>query len=364
MKGLYVLILLLVLASPAFSDIEYFRSDDIGITLEKIDWYRVDEFEYVVTLEARGSTYIKRLLKNQVEIKRWETVYDKRRRKLQESEYDDNKLVSVLLYNKNGGIAEERLYSDNELTEKKLYYYSRRGLSKVETFDKDRKLLYEDYYTLSRKGRLRSVIRIWPNGNMRISRFEYGSGVLVEQREYLDERLYITRFDRAGRVIDWEQWKDETLEKSRVVVYNPETGKITREEEADHLNNTGVVRIYDKEGKLLSEEATGDTRKASTVSFEYDSRGRLSIKRVKGPLGIEEWRYFYDDSDKLVKEEYWRRGFHEKTTYYTGEGSYYEEIYRDNEVFLRVYYKNDKKVKEEFIVDGKVEKTREFGENQ
>jgi hypothetical protein len=364
MKRLVFVFLGLAFTLAAFADVEYFRSNEIGITLEKIAWYRTDEFEYVVTLEAKGNTHIKRLYKNRVEIKHWETVYDNRLRKLTESEYEGSALVSVLVYNKDGGVAEEYLYTGNELSEKKIYKYSKKGLARVETFDKQEQPVYTDYYSLSRAGRLRSVIRVWANGNMRLSRFEYGSGILVEQREYLDPNMYITRFDSRGRVISWEQWRDDTLEKSRVVVYNSETGTITREEETDHLKSTTTVRTYNEHGELVSEQSGGQSDKNVEVRYEYDEKGRLSIKRVKGPLGIEEWKYFYTDADKLAREEYWRRGFLEKITYYAEEGGYYEDIYRDNEVFLRVYYKNDKKVKEEFIVDGKVEKTRTFEENQ
>ncbi len=364
MKRRVLVFLGLLLTFAAYAEVEYFRSDDIGITLEKIAWYRIDEFEYVVTLETKGNTHIKRLFKNQVEIKRWETVYDNRLHKLKETEYEGESLVSVLLYNKDGAVAEEYLYAGNELSEKKIYTYSKKGLARVRTFDKQDQPVYTDYYSLSRSGRLRSVVRVWADGNMRLSRFEYGSGMLVEQREYLDPNMFITRFDSRGRVISWEQWRDDTLEKSRVVVYNSETGTIMREEETDHLKSTTTVRTYDEHGVLLSEQSGGQSGTTVKVSYEYDGKGRLSIKRVKGPLGIEEWRYVYNVADTLVKEEYRRRGYLEKTTYYTGEGGYYEEIYRDNEVFLRVYYKNDKKVKEEFIVDGKVEKTRTFKENQ
>lgn len=364
MKKFLFLISTLFIIQSVYAEITYFRSNEIGITLEKIDWYRIDEFEYVVSLEKKGDTVIKRLLKDQKEIKRWETQYDKRMRKLKESEYQDDVLASVLIYNKDRALVEEYLYTDGELSEKKLYQYSKRGLSKVQTYDKEEKLLYEDFYSLARSGRLRSVIRIWANGNIRISRFAYGSGLLVEQREYIENKLYIARFDSKGRLLSWEQWEDDKLEKSKVIVYNSETGTKEREEETDYTKQESIVRLYDKQGNLLSEDVTGGSRIQSEVTYEYDDKGRLVLKRVKGPLGIEEWRYFYNDADKLIREEYWRRGFLEKRTFYTDDESYYEEILRENEVFLRVYYKNDKKIKEEFIVDGQVEKIRTFEDGQ
>ncbi len=367
MNRFLFLVLALFIIQAAYSEIKYFRSNEIGITLEKIDWYRIDEFEYVVTLEKKGDTVIKRLYRDQEEVKRWEIQYDNKMCKIKESEFQVNELVSVLMYNKNGALAEEYLYSGGELSEKKLYHYSKRGLAKVQTYNKEEKIIYEDFYSLAKSGRLRSVIRIWANGDIRISRFAYGSGLLVEQREYIENKLYISRFDSKGRLISWEQWQDDQLEKSKLIVYNSDTGNKESEEETDYTKQSSIVRIYDKQGNLLREEATSGSSIQSEVRYEYDDKGRLIIKRVKGPLGIEEWRYFYNDADKLIREEYWRRGFHEKSTFYgeDGEdGSYYEEILRENEVFLRVYYKNDKKIKEEFIVDGEIEKTRTFEDNQ
>jgi YD repeat-containing protein len=360
MKRSLFILLTLFIVTAAYTEIKYFRSNEIGITLEKIEWYRVDEFEYVVTLEEKDNTVIKRLYKDEEEIKRWEIHFDKRMRKIKESEYQNNLLYAVLLYNKDGSLHEELLYTQGKLYEKKLYHYSKRGLSKVQTSNEIDEILYEDFYSLASSGRLRSVIRIWANGNIRISRFAFGSGLLVEQREYIENKMYIARFDSKGRLISWEQWQDDKLEKSKLIVYNPETGNKEREEETDHTANESIVRLYDDKGNLLKEDAASGSSIQSEVTYEYDDKGRLLVKRVKGPLGIEEWRYFYNDADKLVKEEYWRRGFHEKTTFYTEETSYYEEIYRENEVFLRVYYENEKKVKEEFIIDGKIEKVRTF----
>jgi hypothetical protein len=364
MKRFLVLFLTLFLPQFISAEIKYFKSDEVGITLEQIAWYRIEEFEYVVSLEEKDNTIIKRLYKNQKEVNRWESVYDNNARKIKESEYSENILTSILKYNKDGAVSEEYLYTQGELSEKQVYHYTKIGLAKIQAFNGKDELLYEDFFSLSRNGRLRSVIRIWANGNIRISRFAFGSSILVEQREYIESKMFITRFNSKGKVISWEQWQDERLENSKVIVYNSDLSIIQREEETDHLKNQTTVRIYDENGHLLNEEVSLNSSKQSEVQYEYDNKGRLIVKRIKGPLGIEEWRYFYNDADKLLKEEYFLRGFHEKSTYYEGEGSYYEEIFRDDEVFLRVYYKEDKKVKEEFIVDGKVEKIRTFEENQ
>ena len=83
----------------------------------------------------------------------------------------------------------------------------------------------------------------------------------------------------------------------------------------------------------------------------------------RGPRGIENWLFEYGAEGELVREEYRARGSLERITLYStqeGEGLRVEELYREGRLFMRVRYRSDQKVREEFLQDGEVVRVREF----
>ncbi|MEW5817835.1 MAG: hypothetical protein AB1798_20885, partial [Spirochaetota bacterium] len=89
---------------------DYFRSDEIGLPLEKISQYRLNDFPYVLVLE-RGADdrEIRRLLHKGDEYKRWETVYAGGE-KIKELYFERETLTSETVYGRNGSVVEEKQY--------------------------------------------------------------------------------------------------------------------------------------------------------------------------------------------------------------------------------------------------------------
>ena len=71
----------------------------------------------------------------------------------------------------------------------------------------------------------------------------------------------------------------------------------------------------------------------------------------------------YSPENTLRREEYRIRGALERITTYStdgGESSRIEELYREGQVFMRIYFEAEEKVKEEFLRGGEVVRERQF----
>ena len=73
---------------------------------------------------------------------------------------------------------------------------------------------------------------------------------------------------------------------------------------------------------------------------------------------MELWKYSVDDKGKVSREEYFLLGSLQKVTLY-GEGKLRtEEIYKDEDLYLKVYFDGDTRVKEEVYSGGKLLRER------
>ena len=71
-------------------------------------------------------------------------------------------------------------------------------------------------------------------------------------------------------------------------------------------------------------------------------------------------KYEYDEEGEIWKERLYRKGSLEKVKTHTDDESWYEEIYRAEEVVLRVYYTGGEKTSEQFLQNGRVVSERSF----
>ncbi|RPJ08100.1 MAG: hypothetical protein EHM28_05245 [Spirochaetaceae bacterium] len=338
---------------------EYFSSDSVGLEIERINKYRLDEFEFVLEVESSGNRVTKRLLQDGDERMRWELVHDNEGLKKEELEYDKKILSIRTEYDRKGNRTLEEIYTDGQLTEKKTFNYSRRGIDFAEAFDNAGKKLYTDEYDIAPSGRLRSVRRIFPSGRIDVKHYVFAENKMVGEWEYIEGKIILSEYNSRGKLIRKETWDKDTLENITESIFNEETGAIISERERDLVNKTSTERTYDNTGNVISEKLTGSSGIPAEVSYTWENNRRIGMRK-KSEIGVEEWKYFYGPDGKLEREEYYRRGFLEMRTVYKGEDSWYEEILRNEEVFVKVYYEKNKKVREEFIQDNEVIRTRDY----
>jgi hypothetical protein len=351
---------ILFLALPAlFAETVYYRSDWVGVALEPIDRYRRNEFEYVLTVVREKTKETRILTRSRKEWKRWEALFDERGEKTGETEYEDGVITARSVFDKNGRLKTEELYTTGELTQKKIYSYSARGIDFVDTLDAKGERLYTDEYELDPSGRLRSMRRVYPDNTVAIIHYTYGDGILVGEWEYREGRITDTKYNEYGQAQYQEEWDKDELVSVKEYSYNKDTGKLEKETEKDASAKTKTDRFYDADGNVTREVTVDASGEPVEVTYVYQDEKKVSMRR-KSVIGVEEWKYFYDAEGALAREEYYRRGLLEMRTVYTDADSWYEEILREETVIIRVYYYKQRKIREEFLQDGKVIRTKEY----
>jgi hypothetical protein len=356
------LLLAVILSAPALlcaqgtGTIRYYISNDLGMALEEIGWYRREEFPHILVVRTEGTREIRSLLYEGEELQRWE------RDPAEERVYRGSELQQRRKYDKEGRVIEEQLYSGGSLSQRTLYYYNRDLLERTETFDADGLLLYRDYYRLSPDGRLRRVTREQED-RQEDQRLALGDGArgVEEERYGNNKEQRINRYDQEGRFVEREYWYEGQLLERERVQYRGE-GELrlsSRLEEFSPERTTSSS--YDEEGRLVLIEVSEGGEEIERTVHQRDERGRIVETTKRGPRGIENWRFEYGSEEEPVREEYRLRGALERITLYsTEEQLRVEELYREGRLFMRVHYRSEQKVMEEFISNGEVVRVREF----
>jgi len=352
-----LLYILLAVAVPA--EERFFRSNQIGMALQEIAWYQKDEHLYVLEVRKEevneGFKEIRRLIHSGEEVKRWELLLDVRGRVREERSYGKERLSDFRLMDELGRVILEENYDHDKINSRVLFYYSSAGLSRVEYFNEEGNLLYEDRYRLGVFGELLEVKRVQPEipAVLFSLTLVQAQGVTHEERRKDRERSYISRYNRDGELFCYEVWKEGELEKS---LYVKDDERYS--EETDYLNNKKYLRHYDDSGRLVLEEAEYSGEVVERVELFWDEEDRMLRKIRRGNMGIEEWNYRYNSSGKLQSEDYWLRGTLVRKVEYLDEERRLEELFREDELFMKIYYTSGIKEKEQVLRMGKVIRER------
>lgn len=359
-RAIPLLYILLTVAAPA--EERFFRSNQIGMALQEIAWYQRDEHLYILEVRKEevneGFKEIRRLVHSGEEVKRWELLLDVRGRVREERSYEKEGLSDFRLMDELGRVILEENYDHDKVKNRALFYYSSAGLSRVEYFNEEGNLLYEDRYRLGAFGELLEVKRVEPAIPALLFSLTLvqAQGVTYEERRKDRERSYISRYNSDGELFCYQVWKDDELEKSLSVIDNERYS-----EETDYLNNKKYLRHYDDSGRLVLEEAEYAGEIVERVELFWDEKDRMLQKIRRGNMGIEEWNYRYSNSGKLQSEDYWLKGTLVRKVEYLDEERRLEELFRDNELFMKIYYTYGIKEKEQVLREGKVIRERLYG---
>ncbi len=346
----YIVFSALIAAPPVMAQTSIYRSNPFGMELEKIEAYRRDEHEYVLEVDRKPGSEIRRLYASRSEVRRWETAETRDGRKI-EREYEGKVLVAFRLYEASGALLREETYRDGALQQKASYLYAGGIPTGVEVTDAEDKLLYRDEYRLSLRGSLREVRRTYADGAIGDTAL-LTAGAGGEERDTLSGVTVIIRYDAKARVAEKEQWLKDVLVSAESFIYRGEDGSLLESSESRPADKTAILRDYDGEGRLAAEKISVDGTQTERTDYLRDSEGRATEKRRRGPEGMEVWSYSYDAAGELAKEEYTLRGSLMKRTLYASKDERTEEFFREGEMFLRVFFFKEAKTKEQVFEDG------------
>jgi hypothetical protein len=333
-----LVVLLLVFTLPLRSQ-QLFRSNALGMRFEAVG--SVEDSGHVLRITVGELSREEVLFESGEAVRRTVTSPASGPISRQE-EYENGVLATSRVFDAEELLVEE---VDHKSGQTRNYRYDVDRLVAVELVGESGEPVWREDLRYSATGRLREVVRSYPDGRRIIMSYNFGGDRLVEERLLDGENVTISRYDDAGRLARQSALAAGEPVRESEFRYDEPRGGLLEEIRRDLV--TGEVRriAYDGAGRAVAENTLGAS--AEAISYNYDSDGRRIGKRRRGPEGIEEWDYIYDADGELVEETYRRRGFVMSVTAYTGERSRTVELYRAGRPVLRIYYEDDRQVREE-----------------
>ncbi len=358
MKLLLPALLLLSCVLPGFGDALLYKSNEFGMLLQRIEPYRRDESQWVLEVSTTGEDEVRRLYDRGKEARRWEISWTEGGTRKVERELSAGVLSARRLYDGAGALLQEDQYDNGELAQKTFLTYTGGRLTRVRVQAADGSLNYAEQYVYGMKGTLREVRRTGTGSEVRTSSYVFGSAGVSEERTSSKDTLFISRYDAQGRLASREKRKgDQTLSREDFS-YRLETDALVKSTERLPQEGKTIERLYDEAGRLASEASTvGGAVVEESFYARNDKGGLISLSR-RSPRGMELWRYSLDDKGKVGREEYFLRGSLQKVTVYGPGKLRTEEIYKDEELYLKVYFDGDSRLREEVFAGGKILRER------
>src|SRR6056297_2833053 len=140
------------------STTQFFRSNSLGMAVEEVSSYRVDDYEFVLRRITNGASVTETLLRGGKEVQRAE--YEWKGQIKYGRFYEQGTHVRETV-EANGRLQEERLFTvadSSNAAERSVYEWSKGELQGVEVFSDDQTPLAEEKYIRSNEGKLLQVI--------------------------------------------------------------------------------------------------------------------------------------------------------------------------------------------------------------
>jgi antitoxin component YwqK of YwqJK toxin-antitoxin module len=360
MKPRLLLPLLLLSVLPVFGDELFYRSNGIGMLLERIEPYRRDESRLVVGVLATIRSEVRRLYDKGREKRRWEISWTGDGRQKVERELADGVLAARRIYDAGGDLLQEEQYDAGVLAQKSVFTYSGGRLSRLRVLAPDGKVVSVYQYLYATSGTLREVRRTGAGGDARLSAYVVGPAGVSNERTTAGDALFIARYDTLGRVASRETQKgDETVSREDFT-FRPNSDHLLSSLKKLPAEGKLIDRRFDEAGRPVSETTRAGGTVVEEIAYARDAQGGMTGKIRRTAAGRETWKYTLGADGKASREEYFRRGSLEKVTAY-GEGKLRtDELYRDGELFLKVFFDADTRLREEVYEGGKLLRERKY----
>jgi antitoxin component YwqK of YwqJK toxin-antitoxin module len=354
-------IILLLAALHAFGEDLLYRSNDFGMLLARIAPYQKDDSRWILRVRRNGLDEERRLYDNGKEVRRWETTWNKEHTVRVEKEIAGGVLAARSVYDASGSLLQEEEYTAGALSKKTLFTYANGRLSLTRVLaGVDGRQVSAEVYLYAANGGLREVRRTAPPGETTVSSSIRGNSGLSEQRSSMEGSLFIERYDTDGKLINRERRADGVPVSIEDFAYDPGTRTLVSSVERLPAENGRIERRYDEAGRLSQETSSVKGATREIVAYGHDEKGNVISKTRRGPEGLEAWKYSYSASGDLSREEYFLRGVRVKITIH-GEGKLRtEELYREGELFLKVFYDGDTRLREDVYSDGSLQRERNY----
>jgi hypothetical protein len=358
MKPALLAVLLALCALPVPAEDFLYRSNSFGMLLERIAPYLRDQSDWVMAITPSDGGEVRRLYDKGREVRRWDVT--RKGDQKTERELAGGVVAARRTWDAAGNLVVEDEYAVGKLSRRTLYTVKENRLLRVRVQKADGTVLYTEQYLYATNGALREVRRSEPGAAARLSAYVAGPAGLSEERNSIGGVNYVSRYDTRGRLVNRVQRRGDQVTSREDFVYRGDTDHLLGSVEKRPGLNEQVERRYDDDGRILGEVRRSGTLTTEELTWSRDDGGRATGRTRRTPAGFEAWKYTLDAEGKTTREEYWRAGMMEKVTIFGVGDLRTEDLYREDGLFLRVYYDGDKRLREEVYENGRLVRERRY----
>lgn len=331
---------------PSNGQNRYFRSNSLGMALQEISEYRINEYEYVLKRKGGEAGLTEILLKAGKEQQRAEYQW---KGALQYGQfYEQGRLIRETIETE-GRLQDERLFlttDSNAEFERRVYEWADGELQRVKVFRNDAVQTIEEYIR-SREGKLLQVLQRGPD------EAEQVSGVY----SLPDARHTQWHFTAGGRSYFFYSEQGNRISEEYLrgnLVYRKETlqgEETTIVSELYPEQDKRLRSVYRPDGKILSRQ-TDDP--SSRMQAEYSYRDGELTEMLSRENGAETRVLYYRGEGDQPDERIYVNEVLQKVVRYHGGKRRTEVLYRNGEAVARVEYEGEEAVgRESLIEDGR-----------
>jgi hypothetical protein len=331
----------------------YYRSNSIGMALEEISRYRINEYEYVLKRNSGEDGLSEILLKDGKEHQRAEYQW---KGTLKYGRFYEQGRLSRETIEAEGRLQEERLFTSvnsKQAFERRIYEWQDGELQGVTVFrdttddaagERADAAQISEEYIRSQGGKLLQVLRSGPDEDVQVS------GIY----SLPDSSHTHWHFTAGGKsyFFYWEQENRVSAEYLRGnLVYRKET---FRGEETTIINelypeqDTRVRSVYTPDGRILSRHTVTPSQK---IQAEYSYQDGELAELLKSENGVET-RILYSkgDGDRPDERVYVDGVLQKEVQYHEGNRKTVV-LYRSGEAVAQVEYQGEEAVRRESLIE-------------
>jgi len=360
----------LLLAQPVSRSGTLYRSNALGMELERISQSERGTYDYVLEVSRSGSTESRTLYNGSQTAWQLERTFDAAGRTVREERFEGGNPVWARRFDASGRIMEERQYKgDGTVNELISYAYQGNLLVSRRSEGGSGKLRYTDTLSYYGAGKLREVKRTFPDGRTRTAHYAMADGRLLEERFSTESGGSLLRYNEAGRLAYREVWDGKDVTEIAWYSYSHSGSSgaadahpvwLSEERTVHKPEGSETVVNYDRQGRRTRvEEKDASGNRVSLTRYEYGENGPVSVTRDTGNRNMTT-TYRYNEDGSLFEKRVTRDGVLTEVVVHTGPERHYEERYKDGELYVRTFYQGEDRTREEYVMNGRVVRSVEI----
>jgi len=358
--------LLAALGIPLDADPSYYASDAAAFEGEALPGPRGDE-EYVLAVTKDDASETRVLLRKGKEVER--RVLSWKGEERLERLFRDGNLAEEDRYGALGELLNEKVYKLNtksdkpELFETRAYHYGSglavSLLSKVEAFDGSGATKGALEYRYDARSRLVEVRASGSFGKERAGAVVGSQGLAAAWSGLGEDSVFVADYDGGKPLLEAVYDKDGKVQTAQSYAYD-EKGALVSTSRSDQESGKLTETSYDSGGRPIRIAVKLGVSTLSRQELRYDEKGRVvEDDFFEGDTSVEKSSSYSEagtNSCVVMK----KGGIIQSSENVAPDSSSVKELYDRGLLFLRIYSKAGRVVKEEFVTEGNVVRVRVF----